>query len=374
MTGGGTGGHINPLVSVAAELQVEALRTNLKLRIRYIGSTSEKYMDVLRNNGIEVRRILGSKLRRYFSIKNFVDAIKFAVGILQAFFKVLIFFPDVVFSKGGPGSVPVVLVSRFFRIPVVIHESDSIPSITGRLTSKFAEVVAISFKSASSYFAESRAEVVFTGNPIRNFLLKSEMQKEKAKTFLEFDPNLPLLLVLGGSQGAEYINNFVLDNLVEILKVTQVFHQTGASNYENVGRKFSTISGSIPEEIAKRYKAIDYIEDEISIALSACDVVLSRAGASGIFEVAAFGKPSILIPIANSANNHQLANASEYSKAGAAVVFEENNMLPNLFLEKLQELLGNAGELSRMSAAAKNFYVPDAALKLARILLTISEQ
>jgi len=374
VTGGGTGGHIYPIVSVAAELQILALEKNIPVRIRYLGSASKKYRNILRDNGIEVRLILGSKLRRYFSLSNFIDAPKFAISLCQAVWKVLWFMPSVVFSKGGPGSIPVVLAARLYRIPIVIHESDSVPSVTGKFTSRFAKVIATSFETAGHYFSGTRGRVILTGNPIRTSLLKEKVPQKKAKIFLEFDDKLPLLLVLGGSQGAEFINDFILDNLPEILKVTQVFHQTGIGNYDRVVGEFSVIEKSLPEEIRGRYKAIDYFENDISIAFGASDIVVSRPGAGGIFEIAAFKKPSILVPITNSANNHQLLNAVEYGKTGAALVFEEENLLPHLFLERISGLLGNPQKLSQMSEATSNFYKPDAALKLAKILLTINEQ
>jgi len=374
VTGGGTGGHINPIVAVAVELQTEALRQNIPLKIRYVGSTEKKYRDNLKENGVEIRTILGSKLRRYFSWANVVDIPKFAISLCQALFHLLLFMPGVVFSKGGPGSIPVVLAAKFYRIPIVIHESDSVPSVTGMITSKFAKVIATSFESAGPYFRGKKGRVIFTGNPIRSPLLKENISQSQAKAFLEFNMDLPLVLVLGGSQGAEFINDFILDNLSDILKLTQVFHQTGVKNYEKVLGEFGVIRKDLSDIEISRYKAVDYFERDISIALTASDVVISRSGASGIYEIAAFGRPSILIPITNSANNHQLYNALEYSKSGAAIVFEEENLLPHLFLERLKELFSDPNKLTEMSKATAKFYRPDAALKLAQILLTIKEQ
>ncbi|OGY61148.1 MAG: hypothetical protein A3I33_03115 [Candidatus Colwellbacteria bacterium RIFCSPLOWO2_02_FULL_45_11] len=374
VTGGGTGGHMYPIVSVAVELQTEALRNNIPLRVRYIGAAEKKYRDILADNGVEVRRILGGKFRRYFALANFVDIPKIAVSMIQALWKLFFFMPDAVFSKGGPGSAPVVLAARFYRIPVVVHESDSVPSITSKFTGRFAKIIATSFESTSRYFEGLGARVILTGNPVRTSLLKNKLAQSKAKAFLEFDEELPLILILGGSQGATFMNDFVLDNLKELLPITQIFHQTGAINYETVGREFAVMGDELPPELAKRYKAIDYFDNDISIAYTACDLVVSRPGAGGIFEIAAFEKPSILIPITNSANNHQMFNAIEYSKTGAALVFEEQNLLPHLFLERIKELFSDPNRLIEMSKATAQFYRPDAALKLAQILLTINEQ
>ena len=374
VTGGGTGGHIYPILSVVAEMQTAALGRDISLKIRYVGAAGKKYRRLLRENGVEVRKILGSKFRRYFSFANFIDFPKFLISLFQAFWKLFWFMPDVVFSKGGPGSIPVVLAARFYRFPVVIHESDSVPSVTGKFTARFAKVIATSFETAGRYFENSKGRVILTGNPIRTSLLKEKMTHSKAKAFLEFDKELPLILVLGGSQGAQLINNFILDNLKDILSVTQIFHQTGIKNYDKVAGEFAVLEKELPEEITKRYKAIDYFSNDISIALTACDLVLSRPGAGGIFEIAAFQKPSILVPITDSANNHQMLNAIEYSKTGAAIVFEEENLLPNLFLGRLKELFGDADKLISMSKATAEFYKPDAAQKLAQILFTIKSE
>ena len=363
-----------PILSVAIELQTEALKRGIPVKIRYVGAADKKYRDLLSENGVEVRKILGGKFRRYFSWANFVDIPKIAISMVQAIWKLYFFMPDVVFSKGGPGSIPVVLAARFYRTPVVIHESDSIPSVTGRFTGRFAKVIATSFESAGPYFNGMKGRIILTGNPIRTSLLRGKMDQAKAKAFLEFDGEAPLILVLGGSQGAALINDFVLDNLQNLLPITQIFHQTGEKNYETVGNEFAVVAGELPEKLIKRYKAIDYFNADISFAIAAADIVVSRPGASAIYEIAAFEKPSILIPITNSANNHQLHNAVEYSKTGAALVFEEQNLLPHLFLERLTELFSDPNKLTNMSKATAQFYRPDAALKLAQILFTINEQ
>lgn len=374
VTAGGTAGHIHPLIAVITELQVEVAKQKKKIKIRYIGAADKEYRRLLSDNGVGSKSILGSKFRRYFSFLNLVDTPKFAISFLQALWKILLFMPDVVFSTGGSGAVAVVLAARFYRIPVVIHESDSVPSVTSRITGRFARVITISFESAAPYFTDRKGRLIFTGEPIRRVLFSENMTQEKAKAFFKFDKKLPLVLVLGGSQGAVSINDFFLDNLDDFLRVTQIFHQTGKKNYDQVFNEFLVLSREMPKELSNRYKAVGYFEKDIHIALTAADIVVSRAGASGIFEIAAFRKPSILIPLPASASNHQLNNALEYEKTGAAIVFEENNLLPKLFLNRIEKLFRNSQELIKMSRAAEVFYMPGAALNLANIILTIKEQ
>ncbi|MEX2033311.1 MAG: UDP-N-acetylglucosamine--N-acetylmuramyl-(pentapeptide) pyrophosphoryl-undecaprenol N-acetylglucosamine transferase [Candidatus Colwellbacteria bacterium] len=371
MTGGGSGGHIYPLVSVITELQILAAQEGVNLEIRYLGVVGS-YEGLLRENGVRVQKILSSKLRRYFSLANIIDGPKFIISFFQALWKMLWFMPDVLFTKGGPGALAVVFVARLYRIPVIVHESDTIPGVSNLITAKYAKAIVVSFPSTAEYFRGK--EVITVGNPIRRYLFGDPLTGSKAKLFLGFDPNVPLVLILGGSQGAVRINDFILDNLVGLLQFTQIFHQTGKANYESVVGEGSVVGRDLPEEMKRRYKVIDYLEKDMRIALEAADLVISRAGSGSIFEIAAFGKPSILIPLPDwvAAGGHQEKNAREYSAGGAAVVIEEGNLLPNLFLEELKSLLANPPKLTAMSEAAKQFARPDAALNLAQIIFRMN--
>ncbi|MBI2592991.1 MAG: UDP-N-acetylglucosamine--N-acetylmuramyl-(pentapeptide) pyrophosphoryl-undecaprenol N-acetylglucosamine transferase [Candidatus Colwellbacteria bacterium] len=368
VTGGGTGGHIYPLVAVVSELQILASTMRIDAEIRYLGSFGP-YRDLLRDNDIKAQGIVESKLRRYFSLENFIDGPKFIVGFLQALSRLFWFMPDAVFSKGGPGAMAVVLAARFYGIPVIIHESDAIPGTTNLICGRFAKIVTVAFSGAAKYFPGK--EVIVVGNPIRRYLFSDVITPKKAKGFLEFNPELPLMLVLGGSQGAVRLNEFILDNLPDLLNVTQIFHQTGKKNYQPVVNEVDFVLSKLPEETIKRYRPIDYFEKDIRTALMAADVVLSRAGAGGIFETAAFGKPSILIPLPEAASGHQAANAYDYAASGAAIVIEESNLTPELLLHELKGLLGNQNRLSEMSQAAIAFSKPDSASNLAKIILKL---
>jgi UDP-N-acetylglucosamine--N-acetylmuramyl-(pentapeptide) pyrophosphoryl-undecaprenol N-acetylglucosamine transferase len=389
MTGGGTGGHIYPLVAVAAELQVLAgqaginpvrgregsQRTStsngINLEIRYLGSCGP-YKELLELNNIRVGKIVESKLRRYFSLANFIDGPKFIFSLFQALFKTFWFMPDVVFSKGGPGALAVVLASRFYRIPVIVHESDTVPGLTNLISGRYAKLVAISFESAAAYFPKK--DVVLTGNPIRTYLLSGldKESKENNKGFLGFDPKSPLILVIGGSQGAAAINEFVLDNLPRLLSFTQILHQTGRNNYDAVLTRLESIGG-LTEEIKGRYRPVGYFENDIRTAFIASDLVVSRASAGSIFEIAAFGKPSMLIPLPPevAANDHQTKNANAYAASGAAIVIEQTRLTPDLFLDQLHKLLEDQRELAKISEAARRFAKPEAASNLAKIILKL---
>ncbi|MBI2010740.1 MAG: UDP-N-acetylglucosamine--N-acetylmuramyl-(pentapeptide) pyrophosphoryl-undecaprenol N-acetylglucosamine transferase [Candidatus Colwellbacteria bacterium] len=370
-TGGGTGGHIYPLIAVSAELQMVAAQSGLDLHLRYLGSAGS-YRQLLQDNGIKVGKIWSSKLRRYFSFKNFIDFPKFGLSLVQALWKVFWQMPDVVFSKGGPSALAVVLAARFYRIPVVIHDSDAIPGLTNLITGRYARVITTSFPGAKDYFRKTKAEIINVGNPVRRYLLSEEISQTWAKSFLGFDPNQPLILVLGGSQGSERINNFIVGILPSLLPLSQVLHQTGRGNYDRVVQAFQIASADISEELKRKYQVVDYFEKDMRIALGAADLVVSRAGSGSIFEIAAFGRPSILIPLPEAANGHQSENAAEYSKTGAAEVIEESNLLPHLFLNQITGLFNDPNELTKMSQAAFAFYKPDAAVNIAQIILQVN--
>ena len=370
VTGGGTGGHIYPIIAVASELKKLSINKEKQIEIKYIGD-SKRYKKVLEKNGIEVGNILGSKLRRYFSIQNFIDVPKFIISIFQALWKVHLFRPDVVFSKGGSGAVAVVIAAKIYNIPIIIHESDSVPSLTSSVTARYANVIATAFASTLKRFKNVGDRGVITGNPMRNNLLNKKLSQGDAKKSLGLDEKLPVILVIGGSQGSFKINSIILEALPDILQTSQIIHQTGDKNYHNVMREFNLLKAKIHKNIAGRYRAFPYLQNNINIALSSADIIVSRAGAGAIFEIAAFGRPSILIPLPGSANNHQLQNAKEYSKTGAALVIEEKNLSSDILVEAIGRLLRDKSKLAEMSNTAKSFYFQNSALNLAEITLSI---
>lgn len=372
LTGGGTGGHIYPLIAVAAELRKICDEQGILLDTRYLGVYGP-YKDTLAINNILARRIVKSKLRRYFSLYNFIDGPKFIWSLLQAIFKIYWFMPDMLFSKGGPGAVAVVLAARFYRIPIIVHESDTIPGLSNMISSRYAKIVLTSFASTAGYFP--RNKVITVGNPIRQYLV-SELEnevKEKNKRIFGFSSELPLILVIGGSQGAAPLNEFILDVLPSILEKTQIFHQTGSANYEETLKEVAFIAEKMPEDIKVRYKAVAYLGDDIKKAYVAADLVVSRAGASSIFEIAALGKPSILIPLPAdvAAHDHQTKNAYEYAAGDAAIVMEQSNLLPNLFISQVQKIVQNSDVAEKMSMAARNFSRIEAASKIAQIIVEL---
>ena len=361
LTGGGTGGHIYPLLAVADEIK---RMTQGGVELLYLGIKHILNEEFVRRD-IRVHRITSSKLRRYFALANFIDVPKFFFGFFQALFRLYFLMPDVVFSKGGPGALAVVLAARFYFIPVMIHESDSVPGLTNKISAIFSKRIFIAFKTAVSYFKISKT--VLVGNPIRHELfLNRPPDAAGAKALLKFNSKEPLVVFMGGSQGAIRLNTFVFDTLEGFLSIVQIFHLVGEENVKNT-EEFVKFFFKNKENLRSRYQFAGFLDAErFKVLLTAADVVVSRAGSGAISEIASFGKPSILIPLRGAAGDHQRINAYEYAREGGAVVIEEANFTFNIVRIQIENLLKDTEAVRRMSEAARNFAKPEAAEIIAR--------
>lgn len=369
LLGGGTGGHIYPLVAVANQLKAQAAAKQLQLELRYFGDPGS-YAKLLQDNAITISGVASSKLRRYASAKNFLDIFKFFFGFIQALFKLYFFMPEVVFSKSGPGVLPIIYAARWYRIPIVIHESDAVPGLTNLASAKHAAVVEVSFENAKQYFAKSKV-VNLTGTPVREGVINMK-SPGACREELGLPDAKPIVFVVGGSQGAQSINEFILEHAETLLTQFEVVHQVGADNYEQYKKEYEFVSKNYREEIKKNYVLLPYLSDaQMAAAFGAADIVISRAGSS-IFEIAANGKPALLVPLTSSANNHQFENAYAYSQAGAGVVIEEPNLLIGLIMTQLTKLVEDKEFAEKMKTAAKSFYKPNAAQEIARDVLAVA--
>jgi UDP-N-acetylglucosamine--N-acetylmuramyl-(pentapeptide) pyrophosphoryl-undecaprenol N-acetylglucosamine transferase len=366
LTGGETGGHFYPLISVAESLRETSKKLKLLDPKLYFMAPNPYDEKALFDNRIIFKKNIAGKNRLYFSFENFFDLFKVALGSLTALWKLFLIYPDVVFSKGGYGAFPVLLAARFLRIPVVIHESDSIPGRVSLWSSKFAERIAVSFSDAVALFPKEKTAL--TGNPIRKDLIKPS--SSGAREYLDLESNTPIILILGGSQGAQKINEIILSVLPELIQKYQIIHQTGK---ENIG--YIKITSKVilkDSEFSNRYKAFGYL-DVLAMKMSAgaADIVITRAG-SGIFEVANWGLPSIVIPIPESISRDQRSNAFSYASTGAAIVVEEKNLSPHVLMSEVERVLNDENLKKSMSEAAKNFAQTDAGDKIAREIIKIA--
>jgi UDP-N-acetylglucosamine--N-acetylmuramyl-(pentapeptide) pyrophosphoryl-undecaprenol N-acetylglucosamine transferase len=366
LTGSGAGGHFYPLIAVA-----EAIRDLVKERRLiepqlFYAAPEPNDSDALFANDITFVKTSAGKLRRYFSFFTIIDFFKTAWGVLVSVIRIFFLYPDVVFGKGGYGSFPTLLAARLFRIPVVIHESDTVPGRVNKWAGKFATRIALSYPQAEKYFPEGKTAV--TGNPIRKALLHKA--SEGAHEFLKLERETPVLLILGGSQGSVTINDCILRALPILVERYQIIHQTGEKNLEEAKQIASVVLKS--SAFAMRYRPFGTL-NELAMRMSAgaADLVISRAG-STIFEIAAWGVPSILVPIPNDVVRDQTTNAFAYARTGAAVVIEQNNLSPNLLISEINRIFENKDLYARMALAAQASGSGDAARIIADELLTIA--
>lgn len=366
-TGGGTGGHFYPIIAVAQKVNKIIDDDKIIGAKLYYVSDSPYDKEALFETGLIYEQISAGKMRVYFSIKNIFDMFKTFIGVVRAIFKIFSIYPDVVFGKGGYASFPVVLAARILRIPVVIHESDSAPGRVNKWAGHFAKRIAVSYKDAAEFFPKDK--VAWIGQPVRSEIEHSG-SKEKGLDYYKLDSDVPVILIIGGSLGAELINNIVVDALPKLLSKYQVIHQTGVRNFKTVKGQSDVVL--LDNEFKARYTPIAFLNPlQMNMATSVASLIVSRAG-SFIFEIASWGIPSILIPITNTNLDHQKKNAFSYARAGGCSVIEEMNMTANILNSEIDRILNDKKIYERMSQSAKAFYKPDAAYKIARELVNIS--
>ena len=367
LTGGGTGGHFYPLIAIAQRIYEIADKDKVVGLQLYYMSDAPYNKRLLFENKITFIKVPAGKMRTYFSVSNFFDYFKTAFGALVGIISMFFVFPDVVISKGGYASFPAVFAARFFGIPVIVHESDSHPGRLNVWTSKFAWRVAISWPEAAEYLPKDKTAL--TGQPIRKEILNKEDSK-RAHEFYKLSMDIPTILVLGGSQGAETINNMIVDTLPELLKRYQIIHQTGVKNIDEVKIRSNMLLNNDPN--MSRYLPIPYLNSlETSMAAGCADAIISRGG-SYLFEIAAWGIPSIVIPITNSNGDHQRKNAYNYARAGACEVIEESNLTSHLFVAEIDKLFASKEKFAKMKVDALAFATKDAAEKIAQSAMDIA--
>jgi UDP-N-acetylglucosamine--N-acetylmuramyl-(pentapeptide) pyrophosphoryl-undecaprenol N-acetylglucosamine transferase len=365
-TGGGSGGHFYPIIAVAEAINdLGRERKLLEPQLYYAAPEPYDREMLVAQNIIFVPTAAG-KIRNYFSVLNFFDYFKTGWGIFRSVLRIFFLYPDVVFGKGGYASFPTLLAAKLFRIPVVIHESDAEPGKVNRWAGKFAQKIAISYPEAAQYFPKDK--VAFTGNPVRKAVLFPA--REGAFEFLKLKQELPVIFVTGGSQGAQAINEVVLAALPQLIEKYQIVHQTGEDNFKEVeGRAKVVLAGSLH---ADRYKPFAYLNDlAMRMTAGVSNLVISRAG-STIFEIAAWGLPSIIIPIPEPISHDQTKNAFSYARSGACVVIEQNNLTPGLLIAELQRIFDKPELSHKMAEAARGFARADAAKAIANALIDIA--
>ncbi|MFM2340003.1 MAG: hypothetical protein RLZZ360_639 [Candidatus Parcubacteria bacterium] len=363
LVGGGTGGHFYPLIAVA-----ESLREQYPgIELFYFGPHPYNGEELARLN-INFVPCPAGKVRRYFALENFIDIFRTIGGIFTAWYKLFVIYPDVVFSKGGYTSVPILLMARFYRIPVVIHESDSKPGRASNLAKKFARYIGIAYASAATYFPPEKTALV--GIPIRKSV---QVPHQNPHEFLGVPKNRPIIFVTGGSLGAIRINNFILNSLLQLLPHYTVFHQTGPTEEKVVIQTSQALVSD--KSLLEHYFVKGTMDAETMSALfEAASLIITRAGSTTLFEIALHGTPAIVIPIPEEISHDQRSNAYAYARSGAATVMEEGNLTPYLLTSEIEAIMKDPVRYETMSKAARTFATPHAAAQIASVLIGIGQE
>lgn len=331
LTGGGTAGHVTPNIALLPRLQ------ELGYDIQYIGSYEGIEKDLIEPFGVPYHGISSGKLRRYFSLQNFSDPFRVLKGFSEANKLIRELKPDVIFSKGGFVSVPVVLAGKKNKVPVVIHESDMTPGLANKISIPSATKVCCNFPETLEHLPAEKA--VLTGSPIRQELLSGN--KIAAMDMCGFSADKPVILVIGGSLGSVVVNNAVRLALPELLKEFQVIHLCGKDKLD------PTLND------VKGYAQFEYIKAELRDIFALADIVISRAGANAICELLALRKPNLLIPLsANASRGDQILNAHSFERQGFSIVIEEEELTKESLLENVSKLYKERD--SYMSAMKKS--------------------
>lgn len=322
LTGGGTAGHVTPNIALIPKLQ------ELGYDIQYIGSYTGIEKELIEPFGIPYHGISSGKLRRYFSVQNFTDPFRVLKGFREAKSLIKQLKPDVIFSKGGFVSVPVVLAGKRNKVPAIIHESDMTPGLANKIAIPSAVKVCCNFPETLETLPKEKA--ILTGSPIRQELLSGN--KIAAMDLCGFSADKPVILVIGGSLGSVVVNTAIRQSLPELLKKFQVIHLCGKGKLDN---SLSQIKG---------YCQFEYIKNELRDIFSLADIVISRAGANAICELLALRKPNLLIPLsANASRGDQILNARSFERQGFSMVLEEEDLSKDTLLDSVQKLYNDRG-------------------------------
>lgn len=333
LTGGGTAGHVTPNIALIPHLK------KATYDISYIGSYQGMEKELIEAEHIPYYGISSGKLRRYLDFKNLSDPFKVVKGITQSIRLLGKLKPDIVFSKGGFVSVPVVLAARFRKIPVIIHESDITPGLANKIAIPAAKKVCCNFPETLKYLPKDKA--VLTGSPIREELLLGN--PGHARDYCHFHSDKPVLLVIGGSSGSKIINDTIRAQLSVLLNNFQVIHLCGRGNIDNSLMKTAG------------YVQFEYISQQLKDMFALADIVISRAGANAICELLALRKPNILIPLsANASRGDQILNAKSFEKQGFSYIIQEENLNGDTLHAAIQTVLRQKSSyISAMAASGQ---------------------
>lgn len=367
ISGGGTGGHIYPALAVATRL-----RDEYQAEILYLGSDDGLETRLVPAAGLRFATIKAGKLQRYLSWRTVTGVARVPVGMAQAVGIVRRFRPHVAFTSGGYVAVPAGLAARLNGVPLLMHQQDVPPNLSNRLLAPLATRISVAFADSLRYFPARKT--VHLGNPVRQEILDvRQVPSQEARSRLGLDPALPLLLVTGGSQGARHLNQVVCQALPGLLPSWQVLQISGKNLFDETRTLSEQTLAEVSTELKGRYRLVPYMDEEMPLALQAAEVVLCRAGAATLSELAALSKPSILVPLPPAiGSSPQEANADMFGRSRAAEVIRNIALKPDSILERVSSNSVFFSELSKMAERAGSFAKPEATQEIVQTIATLA--
>ncbi|OEH84712.1 undecaprenyldiphospho-muramoylpentapeptide beta-N-acetylglucosaminyltransferase [Desulfuribacillus stibiiarsenatis] len=358
LTGGGTGGHIYPALSLANHIKKQVPQTEFL----YVGTSKGLEADIVPKAGMPMMHVEVSGFKRSLSLTNFKTVYQFLAACRKAKQIIQTFKPDVVVGTGGYVSGPIVYTASRMGLPTMIHEQNAIPGLTNKFLSRFIDVVAVSFPESLEQFPKAK-KVVLTGNPRATEVIHADPQKGVES--LGLSSILPLVIVVGGSRGARAINEAVEGWLTTDIDLPfQVLFVTGSVHFDKINKTQKAV------DISKNVIRLPFVYNMPEVLASA-DLVIARAGATFLAEITSLGVPSILIPSPHVTNNHQYHNAKALENAGAAIVIEEKGLTAQRLKQKVYELVGNDQRIAQLKVSAKKLGLPEAADRMTYEILKL---
>lgn len=368
ISGGGTGGHIYPALSVATQL-----RDLYKADILYLGSDDGLETTIVPAANLRLAVIKAGKLRRYISWSTVKGIGRVPIGILQAVDIVRKFRPDVAFTSGGYVAVPTGLAARINGVPLLIHQQDVPPNLSNKLLAPLATCISIAFADSLRYFPAHKTRLL--GNPLRQEILDvRQTAPQQARSALGFDPALPLLLVTGGSQGARHLNQVVCRALPQLLGSCQVLQISGSKLFNETQELAEQTMAGLDVQMRQHYRLVPYMSEEMPLALQAAEIVLCRSGAATLSELAVLQKPSILVPLpASMGSSPQEANAATLASKQAVEVIYNADLQADVLIERINTLLSQPARLQQMQTAIGEFAKPEATKAIIETIITMAK-
>jgi len=349
------------------------LREEYQAEILFLGSDDGLETEIVPAAGFRLATIKAGKLRRYISWETITGVMRVPVGMVEAINLVGQFRPGVAFTSGGYVAVPAGLAARFERVPLLMHQQDVPPNLSNRLVAPLATRISVAFADSLTYFPARKT--LQLGNPLRQAMLDvRQTPPQEARRALGFERQEPLLLVTGGSQGARHLNQTVGKALPDLLAHCQVLQISGNALYNETRELCESALAAQDDAVRRRYRLVAYLNEEMPLALQAADLVLCRSGASTLSELAALGKPSILVPLPPAiGSSPQEANAEMFGRNQAAWVMKDGDLKPQVLVENVTSILASSTLLEAMSNAASSFAKPQATQEIAAEIVKIAK-